>query len=72
MSAAVVSVDDGCDVCGRAGVAGVMWRRRFRDDFNAGRVAVLCLDCVMEGAAALAAHGNAIFGAPSEPSGGES
>lgn len=58
MSVEVVNVDDGCDVCGRAGVTGVLWRRRYRDDFNAGRVAVLCLGCVVEGATALANHGN--------------
>ena len=53
MAAKVVSVDDGCDVCGRAGVMGVIWRRRVSDDFNSGRVAVLCHECVAEGATAL-------------------
>lgn len=56
MGASVVSVDDGCDVCGKAGVPGVLWRRRYSEDFNAGRVAVLCMVCVLEGATALALH----------------
>jgi hypothetical protein len=55
MGAAVVNIDDGCDVCGRTGV-GVLWRRPYRDDFNAGKVAVLCHECVVEGATALASY----------------
>lgn len=56
MSAKVVAVDDGCDACGRIGVMGVLWRRRFRDDFGGGKVAVLCHECVVEGALALASY----------------
>lgn len=57
MPATVVGVDDGCDVCGRAGgVPGILWRRRHSEDFNSGKVAVLCIDCVLEGAAALASY----------------
>jgi hypothetical protein len=54
----VVTIDDGCDVCGRAGVIGVLWRRAHRDDLNDGRVAVLCHECVLEGGTALASYGN--------------
>lgn len=54
MPARVVSIDDGCDGCGRDGGIGVMLLRP-----DGVLLAVLCSGCMLDAGSRLARYGNA-------------